>query len=123
MTEAKYTPGPWYLISMDNKFELYGSSAEYIADIKDWSDEDIEGQQEAHSNACLMASAPKLLEALEAIYGDYDQWYRKQGNNISCKLCDSISHEYEDDVSHDKNCPVFLAEQAIAKAKGVASGT
>jgi len=98
MERTQHTPGPW---RVDNK--AFGGS-EVGAELVIYSSRGIvamactihEGLVNAEANARLIAAAPDLLAALEALY-DQEDW-----NN--------------EDVP--ANSPIGMAAAAIAKAKG-----
>lgn len=74
MTEAKYTPGPWYAEDRDGEYSIvgrptwpcnrFGEDGEWdVAVVRDLSADDGSAE-ETCANACLIAAAPELLEAL-----------------------------------------------------------
>lgn len=56
MSETKHTPGPWRYIGLEIAADFVS-----IAVMRQWSDE---VQAELQANACLIAAAPEMLEAL-----------------------------------------------------------
>jgi hypothetical protein len=64
MTEATHTDGPWQLESNDEGEYIVGSDGETIALLS--NDVMVDGQREA--DARLIAAAPDLLFAAQAIY-------------------------------------------------------
>jgi hypothetical protein len=80
MTETKHTPGPWEIIIDDDGNPLSGrpmiaAAPELDCAIVHWDGfvqpywRSARGDKEIHANACLIAAAPDLLEALERIEG------------------------------------------------------
>ena len=68
---GKHTPGPWR-ISDEIYIRDASRNGAYIAEIDPMTD--FEGNEaEADANARLIAAAPALLEALQALYDDYKQ--------------------------------------------------
>jgi len=66
MSETKFTPGPWELVSKNWEGRIVnGSDGNWIADLTMYHDT-------SESNAHLIASAPDLYEALELILSDED---------------------------------------------------
>jgi hypothetical protein len=53
---TKHTPGPWYACGDEVLIDM-GDRAHLVATAADWS-------EETEPNACLIAAAPDLLEAL-----------------------------------------------------------
>ena len=86
---SKHTPGPWKIVDAWNYYMVEGQNDEEII----WQDGPYQTPVINKANACLIAAAPDLLEALEAIVGD------------------SSIQRVSDDL-HAK------ARAAIAKAKG-----
>lgn len=73
MSEPKHTPGPWHAVTIHPEGDSSGLALTYIRAIRDGHTEiahvfpaDILKRQAA--NARLIASAPELLEALEAYH-------------------------------------------------------
>jgi|DEB0MinimDraft_6_1074348.scaffolds.fasta_scaffold131289_2 hypothetical protein len=82
MTEAKHTPGPWEWIKSDE----YGYSALVNADLNrevivtgGFNDGDAPitwmGEEMSNADARLIAAAPELLEALEALNATIDAFW------------------------------------------------
>lgn len=63
---SKHTPGPWKKVFASNNFEVQNSIGKCVADA--WSYDIDEDQDQMTANANLIAAAPDLLEALEAVY-------------------------------------------------------
>jgi hypothetical protein len=100
---AQHTPGPWSVT--DNSWEtstVYGPDGETIAEcqINSIATEDTQYEFEAikEANARLIAAAPELLEALEAMASAF------------------VGHDGE----RGKDETFLLAHAALAKATGAA---
>ena len=92
---AKYTPGPWN--TMVSGGSVWGSGGEWICDPSDRHAYPTDTQR---ANARLIAAAPDLLAALEAMVAAA----RRGG---------------DPQVSIDEECDAWqLIDHAIAKAKG-----
>jgi len=105
MTNTKHTPGPWTL----EGGKVCGNGY-YIATVNS------HGTTEGRANATLMAAAPDLLEALEAIM---DEETPLTGKPSHAQL---VEHwEYE--KSQGRGCAGIMlsALAAITKAEGRAS--
>lgn len=90
---SKHTPGPWRVVDSWNDHMVEGQNGEEII----WQDGPHETPTINKANACLIAAAPDLLEALE---------------NLA---------DYIDERAGDNECrPLENARAAIAKAKGEA---
>lgn len=74
----KFTPGPWRVVIDDDGGVLSGRPGVFAADELDcaivhWDGfkqeywESARGEKEMHANAALIAAAPELLQALEAM--------------------------------------------------------
>ena len=98
MADIQHTPGPW-TIGRGRRWITSGD-----VDIARIHDVSKIGEAEAVANARLIASAPELLEALEATA----EYIRGHGR---------LDYIYEVFSSEDLAL-LFTAEQAIAKAKG-----
>lgn len=90
MNEFKGTPGPW--VDRGDTVIFAGKKRICVADCRDYTI----GVAEARANACLIASAPDLLAALEALLAE-------------CEAYRGFDHEAGMLVD---------ARKAIAKAKG-----
>ena len=70
-----FTPGPWFTTGTMTKYveaKIGGGLVQEIASAGPTTDDNGYGaQQEANSR--LIAAAPELLEALEALFDDYKQ--------------------------------------------------
>jgi hypothetical protein len=108
---ANYTPGPWVVNDEDYyNSEPYaitiktdqGDDSRLLATVRDYGTEQI-----GYANAHLMAKAPKLLEALEALVNA-----KTLAENDECYALNEGIHLAEIDHA------VALAKAAIAKAKG-----
>lgn len=96
MTEqSKHTPGPWRVYCdpchYDTASDVKSDCGQFFASVGGKS-----GWQEQEANARLIAAAPDLLEALEAIVHTWDG--------------PAYKHFMRDNID--------LAKRAIAKAKG-----
>lgn len=63
---SKHTPGPWKIVDAWNYYMVEGQNDEEII----WQDGPYQTPTINKANACLIAAAPDLLEALEAIVGN-----------------------------------------------------
>ena len=91
MTNAKHTPGPWY-VREDREFYQYHAQPICIANYKDEDgyDDGLDvwwicrlfdsWDKEAYANARLIAAAPDLLAALCEIMDDVDLGIQAVGN-------------------------------------------
>lgn len=94
MTEAKHTPGPWYVVVGKSRMVCAPQTTNKPIAVCNFDN----GQAEK-ANASLIAAAPDLLEALEKMVGEYPY-------NPPCKNWE------------DKAEAHTTARAAIAKAKG-----
>lgn len=78
-----YTPGPWEIMESANAFVVMGSNAKHVVIIplfreyawskEEWEGLNLEEQNKVRiANACLIAAAPELLEACEALLAVID---------------------------------------------------
>lgn len=112
MSTSKHTPGPWELDIGEYGFRIrMGSAVPYTGVYKpqhliewdpgvyhapDYPETDAENRQylEAEANAHLIAAAPEMYEALEALLYEHkpcggELWHK--GNEIcECERCDGI---------------------------------
>lgn len=89
---SKHTLGPWEVVRASGRISVWTHSQAHICDVA--KRKIYEGQIETQANACLIAAAPELLEALEFIM-------KNDGDDYN------LDHHA---------CEIALA--AIAKAKG-----
>jgi len=68
---SKYTPKPWKVDFSHSSGLARGVSAER-RNIINWNGISAATQGESQANAFLIAAAPDLLEALQAIYNHHD---------------------------------------------------
>ena len=96
-----HTPGPWEILTTNRKTYVVTNalSKPFVGQViagpttcPDWE-----------SNARLIASAPDLLAALEAVTKDY---------------VELVQSDYPPSWDVEKNSEVIAARKAIAKAKG-----
>ena len=82
---TKHTPGDWFVADVSRKGAAVFSDAEQIVYCAAYDKDDIPGtivpqrpisSEEAHANARLIAAAPKMLEALQAIYHERPRGYQ-----------------------------------------------
>jgi hypothetical protein len=100
----KHTPGPWELGYSDLGSQIISSADGYVAVVHYWS----RPEQEMKANARLIAVAPELLEALEALElaaNTVNGCYTRNPGNFAVALREMIEKAAE-------------ARAAIAKAKG-----
>ena len=103
MSETKHTPGPWE-VSWDKygkESEIHGKSELNDGPICIIPHDDVteSGAEEQLANALLIAAAPEMLEALEAL----------RDNVGTCICYDESAREFN---------AWEMAKAAIAKAKG-----
>lgn len=90
----KHTPGPWLVQGDDIVTDGFTVGGVNIEDAE-------KRPEEAKANLALMANAPELLEALEALWG-YSRW---------CSETNNVPNFIQDDIG---GC----IQNAIKKAKG-----
>jgi hypothetical protein len=111
MKKAKYTLGPWYvsIIADDNcpimSMGVHNKSMQYIAQTSNFNGH-IGDEKEMEANTRLIAAAPDLLEALEAMLPHFNQDY------------DDVQDFEFMNILSSRNKAYDLAEKAIEKAKG-----
>lgn len=99
MSEPKWTPGPWeYAADKRGTGRVFAGSHEIVKAMASHGQRRL-GFRERTANNHLIAAAPELFEALEAL------------------LAQAILHDLEDE-SHACETAIRTAEAAIAKAKG-----
>lgn len=102
---SNHTKGPW--MSSAGRALIFSPTHGNIAEVyAPNSLNDVKTNEEAKANACLIAAAPELLEALEAMLVDY-------ANTAACvrEGCDCAGNEYPKAIAR-------AARAAIAKARG-----
>ena len=104
---AEHTPGPWTvgneLLREDERPVHGGESGEgIIALVWPWGDDEV-GEQDREANARLIAAAPDLLEAAEAVIAEWRRYI-----------------EDEIDVADMAQGSLTVLLAAIAKARGEA---
>lgn len=102
MGESKHTPGPWKVSPTDDTVVIDATGAEVAAVDGDYNAPDTWPQTEA--NACLIAAAPDLMNALKRAFSYVEAAVAKDGGIEHCQI------EYR--VDHD------AVVAAIAKAEG-----
>lgn len=115
MESKAHTPGPWMPdLAPDARSRGYVRTENRLAVARATSTG--RGYSETLANAQLIAAAPELLAALRA---NIEGRVRMSINacHPSKRFCD-ICGTNSEKVVHSPNCPVNLAEIAIAKAEG-----
>ncbi|MDH1255074.1 hypothetical protein N5C67_20700 [Comamonas thiooxydans] len=110
MSEAKHTPGPWVVCIQDDDdkaFEIFAESQLVNGRIsaEKWDDAVARAglnHKEFEANACLIATAPDLLEALRGL----DEAYCRAGTLLT-----------REERTEDRK-RLIAARAAIAKATG-----
>jgi hypothetical protein len=95
-----HTPGPW---SVDHSGNCYIGIIDKNERTIAFCALQNENSEEDESNSCLIASAPDLLSALEAVTKAY---------------VELVHSDYPPSWSAEKDSEVISARKAIAKAKG-----
>ena len=110
MSESKHTPGPWRL-DRHSSYSVEGDHPKWgrmsIASAGTWSSNLVDGEElclTQQANARLIAAAPEMLEALEALT-------RLVGN-----LCDLYGHSAKTRLLD--TTALNSAKAAIKKARG-----
>lgn len=105
MSETTFTPGPWRVDADEhtNALDIVGSDPRIqLATIMNPEQDDLKPDDVEFANAALISAAPELYEALwglrEAVRGQ--------------DICD---------CQGSPDCPITMAEKALAKARGEAS--
>lgn len=106
MSKTKHTPGPWRCTKYPKVFSINSERGRQIAimtehhgDCPEVPMSQFERSQQDAADAALIAAAPEMLEALEAIaelFGDDDKF-----NDLNCR-----------------RIAIKIYKDAIAKAKG-----
>jgi hypothetical protein len=121
-TKAKHTKGPW-------EIDLSVIHGNFVVGNKDGRPivESFLCDDESAANARLIAAAPELLEALEALIGcqELNKFFDTRkldlyGVHYICRFC---RHRYIKPMVRcgNRDCPANKARAAIAKAKGEVS--
>lgn len=132
MTNSKHTPGPWKITwhiawSEENgkRIPLFIGEEETEFGVRPivTTDSGVYGPNAA--NACLIAAAPELFEALSLLLGSEKSeedigWRGTQHKNadwFSCEFC-KATHNDCTLIPHTPNCHITRCRTAIAKARG-----
>ena len=108
MNQFKGTPGPWKLMPFSDSLRIdsqgsivaFGANKDNLCMV--CQGEDLMAKwEEERANAQLIAAAPELLEALQSLVIDYDEFRFK-------------THRHH----HPQNPMMLKARKAIAKALG-----
>lgn len=118
---SPFTPGPWTTDGPNEQDDycIWAGDGAFLANVGtgEKSVEDEERPQggdciafdvTTRANALLMAAAPDLYAALEAV----------TRAPFGCRFCDSGSLRAPQSKGHDANCGFALAAAALAKARG-----
>lgn len=113
--EFKHSPAPWAVDDNGIFFEITREDGLRVGDVCSsqhlYDDSKHHGNGVAYANACLIAAAPELLEALQSIQQSMAK-YIEVANNIGVEaLADGFYLGHAIDVEEK-------ARQAIAKALG-----
>lgn len=117
MSETKHTPGP-YFVASDAALDCPAHSNSGLALVDTGRENDWPIARLCEwGNAHLIAAAPDLLEALQAFVD------AAPSAGASCLFCQQtvflkVGHE-----EHLADCEIMVAKKAIAKAKGVKTGS
>lgn len=121
MSETKFTPGPWHVAQTALTDAGYvvagpdGSAGFANSPEREWI-----ATVYGRPNAQLIAAAPKMYAALEALVNWWEEGvidFSDPAVGIyeqpsSCVVCDGSSGE------HEPTCPVPLVREALAEARG-----
>lgn len=108
---AQHTPGPWSVASKPSSVVGWPVCAELGTEVAYVQTLVFAGQpipKEAQANARLIAAAPELLEALEAVSAEYRRLNPMRTADVHKMGCKCI------------RCAIDFADAAIAKARGQA---
>jgi hypothetical protein len=108
MAKAEFTPGPWRIVKVFGKCKrrILSEQGSVLADIHNRREFQERGGVEMKANAALIAAAPDLLAAIEAIN------HVTKGGYCICPCADGN----KPDANHSTGCADVRA--AIAKARG-----
>ena len=75
----KHTPGPWRLARQNGspttgEWMIAGANPGYLAEVRDCGNGDVK------ANALLIAAAPELLDALEAVVNSWSSQFERNGH-------------------------------------------
>lgn len=120
--EMKWTKGPWKQ-SLPDDTAIIGADGWPVCETGVHQDYD-EHFERMEADARLIAAAPELFEALQALVGPQDDplvgWgghAQTSNEHFRCEFC----HEEDVDctkVPHKDDCPVVKARAVLAKATG-----
>lgn len=114
MSETKHTPGPWMVRHAYNVMAGRRSVATCGGYYSNVPGEDSHGENVA--NAHLVAAAPDLLAACQAILSNDGC---NTANDDGVWICVFCRGEWEESgCNHSDGCPIIMAKAAIAAAKG-----
>jgi hypothetical protein len=121
--ESKFTPGPWSVKQGSHPKDFIVAEAtgntvcEPSAACFDFSDLDPSVHRitldEAKANACLIAAAPDMLQALHEVADDCYVLDGEPDSTAHCRFCD-----HSEGARHDIDCVMSFINSAIAKAEG-----
>lgn len=99
---SNYTPGPWRVKPNSVGGPTVGPEGSVVADIRTYGGPHVGGRQhpQTDANARLIAAAPDLLEALQALVNQ------------------SLQRGVPTDPGHPGRIALAIAESAISKATG-----
>lgn len=103
MSEAKFTKGPWKTDVDDVVSSSDGAAVALVCNRTDVA-----------ANAKLIAAAPELYEALKACIDGKVREHRDAAHS-SGRFC-TVCGQNRSDAVHHPQCPINLAEIALAKA-------
>jgi hypothetical protein len=102
MTAPQFTPGPWHVVGRAEEYNLA------VCAPRPGNEDRLDsvlGDEHAEANARLIAAAPELYEALEAL------------RSYGCPVCQGDCGSANPPVV---SCPTQQASAALAKARGEA---
>lgn len=109
--EAKHTPAPWRVQSDKNTTRVIGDNGS-LCGLHKTARNHIKGVSicpiELKANACLIAAAPELLEALEVVEAQIESFYTATITNAKSR----------DENTELKSAALDNVRAAIAKARG-----
>jgi len=105
---SKHTPGPWHQLDyqdIEDEIEILSRDGTYISSIDADGQYGLESWKEIQANACLIAAAPEMYEALKRI----KYWF-----DTDPEIIDAMGADERAD--HMRQVEIIRA--AIAKAEG-----